>query len=84
MNDRNERGRTAKGSSHGCASITEEIARNIYKDKGKKTSIKTAEEFNVTKNIVYSIWSKKTWKHIHENEVIKNEIVNNEIVENSS
>ena len=84
MNDRNERGKTAKGSSHGGASITEEIAKNIYKNKDKKSSIETAKEFNITKNIVYNIWSKKTWKHIHENEVIENEIVNNKIVENSS
>jgi hypothetical protein len=42
MSDRDNRGRTAKGSSHGMASINEEIAKNIYNNKGKKSAIETA------------------------------------------
>ena len=80
MNDRNERGRTAKGSNHGCSTITEEIAKAIYNMKGKEVASKIAKQFNTTKNIVYNILSKKTWKCIHSSET--SIIPVNEIVEN--
>lgn len=65
MNDRNERGRTARGKRHGMSLITEETALKIKRmlAEGYSTN-QVVEFFGVTRNVVRGIKEKKAWKHV--------------------
>jgi hypothetical protein len=53
-----------KGQGHPLSKLTEEQARWIFRQKGKTTSRRLAEQFGVVAATVKKIWSKKNWRHL--------------------
>jgi hypothetical protein len=65
MNDRNERGRTTKGSKHHASKLTDKQALEIFQSQGTKTITELSNLFGISKGSVSNIWKKESWKHIH-------------------
>jgi DNA invertase Pin-like site-specific DNA recombinase len=65
MKDRSERGRLCRGEKQHSSKLTDESAKKVFENIGKKTLTETASEFGITKQSVWKIWKKKSWKHIH-------------------
>ena len=61
--------KSAKGSKNGLAKLTEQQALEIFQDKRSQRTI--AKQYGVTQTAVYNIKSKKTWKEIHDNNLLK-------------
>lgn len=56
-----------KGEKHHMASITDEVAKEIYAaSRGGLTSRQIAAMFNASKYVVDDIRARKSWKHIHD------------------
>jgi hypothetical protein len=47
------------------AVINDEIAKYIYSTKGIKSANDVANELGIKVGVIYAIWAKKNWKHIH-------------------
>jgi|SRR6266404_1906634 len=71
MNDRNGRGRTAKGERSGKTTLSEEMARKIkalnpdgrHAKRGELKNV--CERFGVTdRQTVTNIWHGRTWRHL--------------------
>jgi hypothetical protein len=63
VNDRQTRGRQAKGEKNGRARFTEAQAREIIALRGKETATVLAERYGVQDYYIREIWSgKKAWK----------------------
>lgn len=64
--DRYIKGRSAKGSNHGMASLTEDQVLKILElySTNKFGRCKLQRMFNVSSNAIYGIVTGKTWKHI--------------------
>lgn len=65
MKDRQERGRTVKGTEHHSSKLTDEQALEIFNSQGTKSLTELSKQFNISKNTVSKIWKKESWKHIH-------------------
>ena len=52
------------GEQNGNSKITEEIAKEVYKDQGSVRVI--AEKYRISISLVYAIKKKQIWKKIHE------------------
>lgn len=59
----------AKGSKNGLAKLTEQQALEIFQDKRSQRTI--AKQYGVSQAVVHNIKSKKTWKEIHDNNLLK-------------
>jgi hypothetical protein len=66
MQDRQERGRTARGSQHHSAKLNDETAMEVYKLKDTTSLSQVAKDYGITKTSVSRIWKKLNWKHIHD------------------
>lgn len=62
--DRIRDGTQIRGEKHPLAKITEEIAIKIKQTKGIGTFVIRSKFFNVSRNIIATIQSGKTWAHI--------------------
>ena len=65
--DKIKKGRdvTFKGEQHGMAKLSEKQILEIRKELGTgKSGYKIAKEYNVTRNLIYSIKHRRLWKHI--------------------
>lgn len=65
MRDRSERGRTAQGESHHASKLNNQTAMEVYKLNGTQSLTETAKRYGITKQSVFKIWNKTSWKHIH-------------------
>ena len=54
----------AQGNTHGQAKLTEEQVRDIRANRDNKTVIELAKEYNVIRNNIYLIITRKTWQHL--------------------
>ena len=61
--DRVERGRSAIGSNHGRAKLTEDEARSIKKDN-KTSTTDLARIHGVDRRVIYQIKNNLCWKHV--------------------
>ena len=65
IKDRDQSGRTAKGSRQGLSKLTEETIKEIRKLlKEGAIGASIARKFGVTKNAIYCIKRGETWKHL--------------------
>ena len=64
VDDRDAKGRQAKGSEHGRAKLTEEQVWEIYHAEGTLREI--AEQYGVLFQQVSKIKRKEKWRHLHE------------------
>ncbi len=76
MDDRNSRGRSARGESitrnrslpcganHHGATITDEIAREILATP--KGTVSFTKKYGISRAIVFQVRSGRTWRHLHE------------------
>ena len=62
--DAKQRGRTATGSAHGMAKLSEENVIKIYKNIEGKSHTDLASEYNVSIACVSMIRNGKTWTHV--------------------
>lgn len=65
MEDRNKRGRTAKGSKVGRSKLTEQQVIEILSLKGLGFSASSVgKRYNMGHRIICSIWNNEAWKHL--------------------
>jgi hypothetical protein len=63
MKDRDVRGRTAKGSKHGCAILTEEQVAEIESTPNVYGSgVKLAKKFGVSSSTISAVRHEQNWK----------------------
>lgn len=63
INDRDDKGRSAMGESHGFAKLTEDAVRLIRVSKPKDDKA-WAEKLGVNKSTVRHARTRRTWKHV--------------------
>jgi len=54
-----------RGEKHYKTKLTDKDALEIYRLKGIETCKSIAKRFNISIWIIYNIWNKRRWKHIH-------------------
>jgi len=64
MRDRDERGRTTRGTSHHSAKLTEGQVLEIYSQKGKTSLTSLSQRYGIAGTSISKIWKKQSWKHI--------------------
>ena len=64
------KGRQCRGVKHHTAKLTEEQVKQVISLCGFFTSRAVAHMFGVSKNTVWSIWNKRTWRHISANQSV--------------
>lgn len=68
IRDRQDRNRQAKGTTHACASFTDEQVLDIRKVHTKRCPVNgtkaLASKYGVSERSIQSIISRQTWKHI--------------------
>jgi len=64
MRDRSERGRTAKGATHGMVVLTDAQVIDIYKNKDNKRTRELAKQYNISRSSIVQIRAGVTWSHI--------------------
>ena len=64
------KGRQCRGVKHHTAKLTEEQVKQVISLCGFFTSRSVAHMFGVSKNTVWSIWNKRTWRHISANQSV--------------
>jgi hypothetical protein len=70
MADRDERGRTAKGTRHGMVKLTPEQVKAIFDNPGNKTGVELANEYGVSRAHISRIKLGRIWKEITSPDVI--------------
>lgn len=60
-----------KGSNSGRAKLSEKDVSIILKMKGLKTSVQVGKEFNVTSGNIRSIWARRSWIHLTNNQQLE-------------
>lgn len=64
--DKMSRKRQSRGEDNFKATITEVQAREIWALKGTMSALEVAQRYARGPGLVHGIWSRKTWKIIHE------------------
>lgn len=62
ISDRDRRGRTARGDSHVCATLTTEKVLAIRSTEGRTSDV--ARQFGITPSHVWLIKNRRIWKHL--------------------
>lgn len=61
-------GRTWKVGAPGKYFFTEDQVRKIRSIQGTRTAIEVADEYKVSRHIIYKIWNRTAWEHVPDSE----------------
>jgi hypothetical protein len=64
--DRTQKGRSAKGSSHGSAKLNEVLIKQIRREAKTQSTRSLARKYNVGQTAIQQAIRGKTWKHVGE------------------
>ncbi len=66
VRDKVQKGRQARGATHGRSKLTNEQVVDIYNNRHLGNARYFADLYSVRDDAIWRIWSQKTWKHVTE------------------